>query len=216
MTENLLPPAVQADPTRTHTIAEWTVPLRYGDTEAAVEGVLTWSPPPAPALTWPLYAGMVLLAVGAGLLARTPRPLGLLMAIGAVAAVWHALATPEPPTTIGSHAGAVVSALLPAGTALLVAVVGVRAAWRGRGAMAGLMAVVLGWLFLVQGLPDVDVLWSANVASGGPQLLARVAVAVLVTFGVGLVLGGIAAVRRFRESDAPRSGAGARSPAPVR
>ena len=69
--------------------------------------------------------------------------------------------------------------------------------------MAGLMAVVLGWLFMVQGLPDVDVLWSANVATNGPEFLARAAVTVLVTFGVGLVVGGIAAVRRFREPDAP-------------
>jgi hypothetical protein len=69
--------------------------------------------------------------------------------------------------------------------------------------MAGLFAVVLGWLLLVQGLPDVDVLWTANVASGGPQVLARVAVTLLLALGAGLVVGGIAAVRRFREADVP-------------
>ena len=77
--------------------------------------------------------------------------------------------------------------------------------------MAGLMAVVLGWLFLVQGLPDVDVLWSANVATNGPEFLARSAVTVLVAFGVGLVGGGIAAVRRFREPDASHRGSATRS-----
>ena len=215
MSQNQLPPAVQAEPMRPHTVAEWTVPLRHGDTEVAVDGVLTWTPPPAPEVTWPVYAALVLLVVAAGLFARTPRPLGALMALGAVAALWHALATPEPPSSLGSQTGAIVAALLPAVTAVLVAVVGVRAAWRGRGAMAGLMAVVLGWLFMVQGLPDVDVLWSANVASNGPEIVARVAVTVLVTFGVGLVLGGIAAVRRFRESDAPRKGADTPAPVPV-
>jgi hypothetical protein len=215
MSENQLPPTVQADPSSAHTVAEWTVPLVHGDTEIAVEGVLTWTPPPSPGLTWPIYVGLALLAVAAGLFARTARPLGVLMAIGAVAAVWHAAATPVPPASIASHTGAILSALLPALTALLVAVIGVRAAWRGRGAMAGLMAVVLGWLFMVQGLPDVDVLWSANVASAGPQILARVAVAVLVTFGVGLVLGGIAAVRRFREPDASHRAAERGVPAPV-
>lgn len=216
MTEGQLPPVVQGDPTRTHTVAEWTVPLRHGTTELAVEGVLTWTPPPSSALTWPLYVAVGLLVLAAGLLARTARPLGALMAVGAAAALWHALTTPEPPASIGSLTGAIVSALLPAGTAVIVAAVGVRAAWRGRGAMAGLMAVVLGWLFLVQGLPDVDVLWSANVATNGPEILARVAVVVLITFGVGLVLGGIAAVRRFREPDAPRRGAAAaRPPVPV-
>ncbi len=207
MTEDLLPPVVRADPTRSHTVAEWTVPLRHGDTDVEVTGLLTWTPPPSPALVWPIYTALVLLPVGAGVLARTARPLAAVMAVGALAAVWHALATPPPPATVGTHTGAVVSALLPAGTALLVAAVGVRAALRRRGAMAGLLAVVLGWLLLVQGLPDVDVLWSANVASSGPQPLARAAVAVLVGCGAGLVAGGIAAVRRFRESDAPtRSG----------
>jgi hypothetical protein len=94
-----------------------------------------------------------------------------------------------------------------------VAALGVRAAWRRRGAMTGLAAVVLGWLLLVQGLPDVDVLWTANVLSNGPQWLARAAVALLVALGAGFVAGGIAAVRRFREVDQPHPG---EVPTPVR
>ena len=86
-----------------------------------------------------------------------------------------------------------------------MAILGFRAARRGRGALTGLLAVVLGWLLLVQGLPDVDVLWSANVASAGPEIAARGAAAVLVALGVGLVPGGIAAARRFREAE-PRPG----------
>ena len=151
-------------------------------------------------LIWPLYAVPLLLAVGAGLLARTPRLLGVLLLTGAAAALWHAAATPEPPVSVASHAGAIASALLPAGTAVLVAALGFRAALRGRGALTGLLAVVLGWLLLVQGLPDVDVLWSANVLSAGPEPAARAAVALLVALGVGLVPGGITAVRRFREA----------------
>ena len=158
---------------------------------------------------------LVLAAAAAGLLARTPRPLGVLMLVGGAAALWHAVATPEPPASLGSHAGAIVAALLPAGTAVLAAALGFRAAWRGRGAMAGLLAIVLGWLFLVQGLPDVDVLWSANVAVERPAGGGPGGVAVLVAFGVGLVVGGIAAVRRFRESGAPQADVDARSPVPV-
>ncbi len=214
MTPNLLPPTVAADPTRSHTVSEWTVPLQYGDTDVAVNGVLTWSPPPSPFLTWPVYAVLVLLTAATGFVFRSARPLGLLMLVGGAAALWHAVATPEPPASIGSHAGAVVAALLPAGTAVLVAVAGFLASRRGRGAMTGLLAVVLGWLLLVQGLPDVDVLWSANVLSNGPQVLGRIAVAVLVTFGAGLVIGGIAAVRRFREPSA-RASAEDAAPAPV-
>jgi hypothetical protein len=205
MAPNLLPPVVAADPSTSHTVAEWTVPLRYGDTDVAVDGVLTWSPPPSPNLVWPVYAVLVLLTAAAGFVFRSARPLGVLMLVGGAAALWHAAATPEPPASLGSHAGAVVAALLPAGTAVLVAVGGFVVSRRGRGAMAGLLAVVLGWLLLVQGLPDVDVLWTANVLSNGPQVLGRVAIAVLVTFGAGLVIGGIAAVRRFREPGARRS-----------
>jgi hypothetical protein len=199
MSERQLPPQVAADPTRGHTVFEWTVPVQYGDTEVEVAGELTWSPPPSPWLVWAGCAALALLAVGAGLLARTARPLGLLLLLGGAGALWHALATPEPAASVSSHGSALAAALLPALTAVLVAAIGVRG-WRGRGVMAGLMAVVLGWLMLVQGLPDVDVLWSAHVLSAGPEVPARLAVTVLVALGAGLVVGGIAAVRRFREA----------------
>jgi hypothetical protein len=61
------------------------------------------------------------------------------------------------------------------------------------------MALVAGWLMLVQGLPDVDVLWSANVLSTGPRLLTQAAVAVLLAGGLGLLGGGAGALRRFRD-----------------
>jgi hypothetical protein len=214
MSEEQLPPAVAADPGSAHTVFEWAVPLVHGGAPVEVTGVLTWSPPPSSWLVWPLYAALALLALAAGLVARSPRPLGALLLVGAAAALWHAASTPEPPTSISSHAGALLSALLPALTAALVAGLGFRASRRGRGAMTGLLAVVLGWLLLVQGLPDVDVLWTANVLSNGPQVAARVAVALLLALGAGLVAGGIAAVRRFREA-APHDGTAPGRPVPV-
>jgi hypothetical protein len=203
MTQGQLPPVVAADPSRSHTVFEWRVPLRYGDTEAEADGVLTWSPPPAPALVWPLYVATALAAVAAGLIARSARPLGALLLVGAAASLWHAGATPVPAVSVSSHAGAILAALLPALTAAVVAGIGFRASRRRRGVMTGLFAAVLGWLLLVQGLPDVDVLWSANVLTNGPQPVGRVAVALLLALGAGLVVGGIAAVRRFRDVGAP-------------
>ncbi|MFL6096847.1 MAG: hypothetical protein ACJ71Y_15450, partial [Blastococcus sp.] len=205
MTQGLLPPVVAADPGRSHTVFAWAVPLRYGATEARVQGVLTWTPPPSPWLVWPLYGATALLAAAAGLFAGTARPLGGLMVLGAAAALWHAGATPVPAVSVSSHAGAILAALLPALMAAVVAGIGVRAARRGRGVMTGLFAVVLGWLLLVQGLPDVDVLWSANVLTNGPQAVGRVAVALLLALGAGLVVGGIGAVRRFREVGVPEA-----------
>jgi hypothetical protein len=199
MSPDQLPPAVAADPGRRHTVAEWSLPMSYAGSPVIVTGELTWSPPPPGRLVWPVYLVQLAAAVAAGWLARSPRPLGALLVLGALASLAHALGTPEPPVSVSSHAGAVLSALLPALLVLLVALLGVRAARRGRGVMTGLMAVVAGWLMLVQGLPDVDVLWSANLLARGPELLTRASVAVLVAVGLGMVLGGVGAVRRFRD-----------------
>ncbi|GAA4739286.1 hypothetical protein GCM10023328_20330 [Modestobacter marinus] len=199
MTQDQLPPGVAADPSRPHTVIEWTVPMAHGGTDVVVAGVLTWSPPPPAWLVWPGYALVLAGAVAAGWFARGPRLLAGALAVGALASMYHALATPEPPSSVSSHVGAIVSALLPALLVLLAAAVGVRAAGRGSGGLTGLMAVAVGWLLLVQGLPDVDVLWTANALTAGPPVLARVAVAVLVAGGLGLVLGGVGAARRFRD-----------------
>ncbi|MGY1618883.1 hypothetical protein ACI797_19260 [Geodermatophilus sp. SYSU D00691] len=199
MSEGQLPPAVAADPTRTHRVFQWEIPMVHGGDEVTVAGELTWSPPPSPAVIWPVYALLALAGVLAGALGRSPRPLGGLLVVGAAAALWHAAATPAPPASLGTHTGAVVSALLPVVFVLAVAVLGARAALRGHGVMTGLMAVLMGWLLLIQGLPDVDVLWTANVLSNGPQWLARSAVAVLVALGAGLVVGGVVAARRYRD-----------------
>ena len=215
MSQGLLPPHVAADPSRSHVVFDWTIPLRYGDTDVRVAGQLTWTPPPSPWLVWPAYAALLIVGAAAGLLARTARLLGVLLLVGGAAALWHAVCTPEPPGSLSSHGGAIAAALLPALMAALVAGIGFLASRRSRGAMAGLLAVVLGWLLLVQGLPDVDVLWSAHLLSNGPQLPARAAVAVLVALGAGLVVGGIAAVRRFRETGVLRTGNDADLPVPV-
>jgi hypothetical protein len=199
MSTDLLPPVVAADPGRAHTVADWTVPMTYGGTDVTVAGRLSWSPPPPAGLVWPVYLALLAVAVLAGWRARGPGPLAVVLGLGAAASLWHALTTPEPATSVSSHAGALVAAALPALLVLLVVVLGVRAARRGRGVLTGLLAVVAGWLLLVQGVPDVDVLWTAHALSTGPGLLARGAVAVLLAGGLGLVLGGVGAARRFRD-----------------
>ena len=79
-----------------------------------------------------------------------------------------------------------------------ITIVGVRAAFRGNGLLAGMLAAIAGFMHFVQGLPDMDVLWSANVITGGPTALARLSVALLLFGGLGLMLGSVGAVRRFR------------------
>ena len=212
MSQGVLPPVVAADPTTPHTVIEWTVPMTHGGEPVVVAGELTWSPPPPAWSIWPVYGLIAAATVAAGWLARTPRPLAVALGLATLASLWHALATPEPPVTVSSHAGALLGALLPALLVLLVTWIGVRSARRGRGALTGLMALIAGWLVLVQGLPDVDVLWSANVLADGPRWLARAAVAVLMAGGLGLVLGGAGALRRFRDA---RPAASAQPPEPI-
>ncbi len=198
MSQGLLPPSVAADPTHAHLVFRWTFPVFAGDAKSTVTGELTWTPPPSPWLIWPLYLVLLALPVAAAF-ARSPRPLAAAVLVVAAAGLWHAAVTPAPPAGQGSHAGAIVSALLPALIVLGVALVAGRAALRGRGVMTGLLALVIGWLVLVEGLPDVDALWSAHLLADGPQPVARVAVAVLVAGGAGCVVGGIVAARRFRD-----------------
>ncbi len=199
MSEGQLPPAVAADPTTDHVVFVWAVPMTYGSQDVVVAGELTWSPPPPGWLVWPVYALLLLAVVAAGL--RGARPLAAALGVGTAASLWHALATPVPAVTAGSYAGALLSALLPALLVSGVAVLGIRAARRGRSGLTGVLSVVAGWLLLVQGLADVDVLWTANVLAAGPGVLARAAVAVLLAGGAGLVVGGALAARRSRTAD---------------
>jgi len=71
MSPSQLPPAVAADPTRTHTVSRWTIPLEDGGTELAVTGDLTGSPPPSPRLIWPGVVALFLAARRGGV-ARAP------------------------------------------------------------------------------------------------------------------------------------------------
>ncbi len=217
MSEGLLPPAVAGDPTVGHTVISWTVPMTYGGAAVVVAGELSWAPPPPVWLIWPLYAVLAGLVVLTGALARGTGPMAAALGLGAIASLWHAGSTPQPAVSAGSHAGALLAALLPAVLVTLVVVLAVAAARRGRASLTGVLAVVAGWLLLVQGLPDVDVLWTAHVLSNGPALAARAAVAVLLAGGLGLVVGGALAARRFRATEpavSPPASPPATPPAP--
>ncbi len=192
------PPQVAANPESEHTIINWQVPLAYGDTAVAVDGELTWSPPPNGAMWWPLYLLIPIVGLLAGLCGKTARPLASLLLASTAAAVWHLVATPQPGLSAMDRALAMGGASLPTLVLAGVAAVGVRAALSGRDLLAGMLAGITGFMLLVQGLPDVDILWSANVITGGPVGLARLTVALLIFGGLGLLLGAAAAVRRFR------------------
>ena len=210
-----LPPQVSADPQSEHTIITWRVPLAYGDTAVTVDGKLTWSPPPNGALWWPLYLSIPVTGLLAGLFARTARPLSALLGASTLAAVWHLVATPQPGLTAMDRALALGAASLPTLVLLAVTAMAVRAALTGKDLLAGMLSGLVGFMLLVQGLPDVDVLWSANVITGGPVPLARLTVALLIFGGLGLMMGAAAAVRRFRPAVPEETDHRAKEPAPA-
>lgn len=193
-----LPPQAAADPETQHTIISWQLPLAYGDTTVSVAGELTWAPPPNGAVWWPIYLLIPVAGLLAGLLGRTTRPLVGLLCASTAAATWHLAATPQSGLTAMDRALALGAASLPTVVLVGVTAVALRAAFTGKDLLAGMLSGVVGFMLLVQGLPDVDVLWSANVITGGPVALARLTVALLIFGGLGLLAGAAAAVRRFR------------------
>lgn len=108
-----LPPQVAADPESRHTIINWQVPLAYGHTPVTVDGELTWSPPPAAQLWWPLYLLVPVAGLLAGLIGRTARPLAGLLVACTAGAIWHLVATPQVGLTATDRALALAGASLP-------------------------------------------------------------------------------------------------------
>lgn len=210
-----LPPQAAADPESRHTIIRWQLPLAYGETAVSVEGELTWAPPPSGIVWWPIYLAIPVVGLLAGLLGRTTRPLVGLLCASTAAATWHLVATPQPGLTTMDRTLAMGAASLP--TVLLVGLtaVAVRAALTGKHLLGGMLSGVVGFMLLVQGLPEVDVLWSANVITGGPVVLARLTVALLIFGGLGLLGGAAAAVRRFRPAIPEASDLAKVEPAPA-
>jgi hypothetical protein len=150
-----LPPPVAADPHSSHRIVEWSVPLRAGDTDVEVTGVLRWEPPPAP---WPWWAAAVLMA-------------------GAVAALGLAVHTVLARVTLAAvavAASAVASAYLvgreldagAAGAGELVVWLATGQLWPVLSALAVVAAA--GWLVVTLRRPEA----SPEAAGGVPEAAA--------------------------------------------
>ena len=142
-----------------------------------------------------------LLAGAAGLLARTARPLGALLLVGrgGGAVARGGDARPAGDRLLArrrDHRGAAAGAHGGAGGRRS----GSGRPGAGRGAMTGLLAVVLGLAAARAGPAGRRRALVGARAVRRAAVPARVAVALLVALGAGLVVGGIAAVRRFREA----------------
>jgi hypothetical protein len=176
-----LPPQVRADPSRSHKVRDWIVPLREGARTIEVRGTLTWEPPPAAGLWW---AGAFALAAGLTALGRhRARSVGF--AALAAGTITLGYAVTRAIIGVGGQAPALVAAML--------AVVAGTLTVRGRApfllALAGALLAVFG------GLADAGVFGQAIVSFPGPSWAARAAVLVALGTGVAMAVTGVLRLR---------------------
>ncbi|GAA3913252.1 hypothetical protein [Actinoplanes auranticolor] len=176
-----LPPQAQADPSRSHQVLEWVVPLRDGVRTLDVRGTVTWEPPP-PAWLWWVGA----LALGAGLTALGRRRARLLGPVAlAAGTITLGYAVTRMSLGAGGQSPAIVAAVLAVAAGVLTL--------RGRTpfllALAGALLTVFG------GLADAGVLAQAVVPFPGPSWLARAAVLVAIGAGVAMAATGVLRLR---------------------
>jgi hypothetical protein len=171
------PPQAQADPSRSHKVRDWVVPLREGVRTLEVRGSLTWEPPP-PAWLW--WVGALALAAGLAALSRFAGPVALIA--GTIT-----LAYAVTRATLG--VGGQIPVLAAAAVTLVAGLFTVRGKAPFLLALAGALLVVFG------GFADAGVFGQAIVLFPGPSWLARLSV--LVALGAGLALA-VTGVRRLR------------------
>ncbi|MEV6845931.1 hypothetical protein [Actinoplanes sp. NPDC051411] len=175
-----VPPAAKNDPSRTHRLRDWSVPLREQARTFAITGTLDWIPSPRVALWW-LGAGLLGLAA-VPLARRWPglvRPLALLAGAAPIAYALSRAADGGSPPPV----------LFPVGFLALAAV------WRHPPfylALTGLVVFVFGGLTI-----GFD---GAVLPTAGPAWAARLLV--LLSAGLGITLA-VTGVLRLRPPAAP-------------
>lgn len=177
----------------------WAVPLRVGEAAVTVRGEQYWPPPPSAALWWTV--AMLALAVpGLAGVIGTGRRGGRLVLAGATLVVLgahllHALGSAGVPED-QSYPLMLLSA---AGYALIGWPLGAAGAWmtvRGH-AVGPLLCVAAGGLFALVIAPvDAFTLVDAVVPFAWGADLDRLLVALTLGGGLGVVVGGVAVLRR--------------------
>lgn len=201
-----LPPAVSAAPDQPHRIRDWTVPLWYGEQPMTATGTLDWVPGP-PAWPWFGLVGLLVAAVVAiAFLARPHRPLAAAVGLFLAAYLLHGVGVTV--ASVGSVPQRL-SVLFGAESFLVwpFAVLVGWLLWRRR-TWAAWLAAGLGLVVASQVYRgDAAVWWSSSAPTALPSTVNRLAVALVVGLGAGLVA--VAPVLLARHRDA-QSGAAAR------
>nr|WP_296073327.1 hypothetical protein [uncultured Actinoplanes sp.] len=169
-----LPAAAASDPSRTHRLRDWVVPLRIQASTFEIRGTLDWEPPPRTWLWWLLsgFIGITLALVGH----RWVRPVALLAGLSPLAyAVSRAMDGGSAPVVV-----------------LLAGLVGLAAAYRHPPFFLALSGAVVA---LFGGFAEAGVLGAAVLPAAGPGWLARTLVVTAVGGGAAMALTGVLRLR---------------------
>jgi len=174
-----LPPQAQADPSRSHLLRDWAVPLRDGVRVFEIRGTLAWMPPPA---AWRWWLGAALLAVAVTALGR--RFARLVPAVALIAG-----------TTILSYAlaGSLDTQLLAVGVLTVAA---------GLRPHPFLLALAGTGLAVFGGIAQTGVFTAAVLPIAGPAWWARTAVLIALGAGLGLAAAGVLRLRKLSATPA--------------
>lgn len=185
------PPAVSADPSQPHRIADWSVPLRMADdlSEAQIRGTLDWVPPP-PAYMW--WVITLVLAFGLAALGYVgtagSRLLGGLLTAGGLAALAYVTGREldagarTPWDLIG---GVFASELWPLVAGLTALAAGIFALRRPPAALFALALAGAG-LALFGGVVNAAVFFRSVAPVPWNDMTARLVIALVLAIGAGV------------------------------
>jgi hypothetical protein len=193
-----LPPSAAADPSHTHRLRDWVVPLRDGVTPLEIRGTLDWVPPPEPAVWWALT---LLVAAGTAALTllrrRLPRLLAGAAAVAGTTTIGYAVAREldAGATVPGSLlAGLITGHQVPVLVGLgALGAAGLAAARRPAADFA--LALTGAAVAIFAGLAQAGVFAQAIAPVPGPGWCARLAVLTTTGLGTGLTAAGVIRLR---------------------
>lgn len=172
-----LPPQAAADPSRSHRLRDWTVPLRVQVRTFEIRGTLDWVPPPRAWFWWLTAAltGLITMALAY----RWPRSVAPLALIGGLSPILYA-------TTRTADGGA------PPLVLILAALLAMSAAYRHPPFWLALSGAALA---LFAGFTQTVSFSAAVLPAAGPAWLSRTAVMLALGIGAGLTATGILRLR---------------------
>lgn len=186
-------------------LLEWSVPLRVGDTQVTVRGEQFWPPSPSP-LWWVLVVAALAVPAIAGVLGAGGRTGRIVLAATTAAVLAAHLVHVAGSALVPEDQPFALMLLSAAGYALLGWPLGAVGAWLTvRGNVAGpLLCVAAGGLFAIVITPvDAFTLVDAVVPYAWGADLDRALVAITLGGGLGVVVAGMAVLRRGTPAGTP-------------